>query len=140
MTSRYVMSCHVMSRSACDENRFAGAELEAAAALVSVLRTESDIGKAKAAATLRAAGAGVGNQRAGEDLRAALGAQLPLPALLAAAQSLRKIGGIARRELDPSAAEGGGGAAGEGGVNAGGGVGQPSAVRLARYLTRQGDK
>lgn len=117
--------------------RFAGAELEAAAALVSVLRTKSDVGQAKAVAILKAAGAG-GGQGTGVGLRAALGAQLSLPALVAAAQSLRKIGGVAARKLDSLAA--GGGATRGGGVKAGGGVGQPSAVRLARYLTRQADE
>lgn len=115
--------------------RFAGAELEAAAALVSVLRTESDVGQAKAAATLSGAG---GKQVAGAGARAALGAQIPLPALIATAQSLRNIGGIAAREAGSLAA--GGAATGQGGVKAGGGVVHPSVVRLARYLTRQGDK
>lgn len=118
--------------------RFRGAELEAAAALFSVLRTESHVGQAKATATLKAAGAG-GKQGAGVDLRAALGAQLPLPALIAAAQSLRKIGVVAAREASSWAA-GGGVATEEGGVEIAGGVGQPSVVRLVRYLTRQGDK
>lgn len=124
--------------------RFTGAELEAAAALVSVLRTEADVGQAKAAATLRAAGAG-GEQRAGVGLRPALRAQISLPALIAAAQSLRNIAAIAARAANSSAAggdaSGEGDARGEGGAKAGGGgVGKPSADRLARYLTSQGDK
>lgn len=134
------MSPRVGLRPTDGSTRFAGAELQAAAALVSVLKTESDIGQARAAATLRAAGAGE-NHGPGVSLSAALGAQLPLPALFAAARSLREIGGTAARELDCLAAgEGAAAAAGEGGVRAGGGVGQPSAVRLARYLTRQADQ
>jgi len=120
--------------------RFKGAELEAAVALFSVLKTEANIGRAKAAIALRAAGTG---RKQGIDvgLTAALRARLPLPAVVAAARSLRMIGAHAVRAID--ALEGrpaGAGAAGGGGVGAGDRVGQPSAVRLARYLTRQGDK
>lgn len=109
-------------------------------ALVSVLKTEANVGRAKAAIALRAAGTGV--KKGGDaGLTAALRARLPLPAVVAAARSLRMIGANAVRAVDaleePPA---GAGAGGGGGTEAGGRVGRPSAVRLARYLIRQGDK
>ena len=111
-------------------------------ALVSVLKTEANVGRAKAAIALRAAGTGV--KKGGDaGLTAALRARLPLPAVVAAARSLRMIGANAVRAVDAleePPAEAGAGAGGGGGTEAGGRVGRPSAVRLARYLIRQGDK
>lgn len=109
---------------------FVGAELEAAVALTSVLRTESALGAAKADATLAAAGAG---EKPGdfENPSALSGAQLPLPALVAAARLLRLIGRTAVRALDSLPAIG---------ARAGARVGRASAVRLTRYLTQQCDK
>lgn len=119
--------------------RFKGAELEAAVALFSVLKTEGNIGRAKAAIALRDKnGRKKGDNDA--DVTAALRARLPLPAVVAAARSLRMIGAHAVRAIDALEGQPAGVAAvGGGGAGAGGRVGQPSAVRLARYLTRQGD-
>lgn len=114
-------------------------------ALFSVLKTEANIGQAKAKAAIARREAATGRKQgtgdAGLAVAAALRARLPLPAVVAAARSLRMIGAHAVRAIDAlGGLPAGAGAADGGGAGAGGRVGQPSAVRLARYLTRQGDK
>ncbi|CAM9861952.1 unnamed protein product, partial [Ectocarpus sp. 12 AP-2014] len=132
--------------------RFVGAELEAAAALLSILATESSARCAKAMAakvayeTAQAGGAAAGSgpakhkqQEEEEEGR------LPLSVLVAAVRSLRTLSASAvatEKSVRISAAcptpPGGGG--GRGPVSARVGPGGPSASRLVRYLTRECDK
>lgn len=157
--------------------RFIGMEMEAAAALCSVLATESAARRAKATSiklahenkrrsAAAAAAIGGGESAAGAEAEglASLVAQqqrlqrhrqnrLPLPALVAAAKSLRTLGSSAlsiQSSLERAVAAGAAAAAVTAGADgalgrSGGGearlaVGRASAARLVRYLTRQCDR